>query len=101
MRYGYVRPIATRFLLTLQSLDTAGQEEYRVLQDQYILRGEGFMILYSITSHQSFELVTNIYQKINLVKEDDDHFPVVSRNSSSQSQAILQLIGSLLGCCWI
>eukprot|EP01126_Amoeba_proteus_P050255 TRINITY_DN5923_c0_g1_i5.p1 TRINITY_DN5923_c0_g1~~TRINITY_DN5923_c0_g1_i5.p1 ORF type:complete len:112 (-),score=14.39 TRINITY_DN5923_c0_g1_i5:742-1077(-) len=58
-------------------LDTAGQEEYRVLQDQYIHRGEGFIILYSITSKASFELVTKFQQKIYMVKDEDQYYPMV------------------------
>jgi len=58
-------------------LDTAGQEEYRVLQDQYIHRGEGFLIIYSVTSRASFELVTKFQQKIFMVKDEDEYFPMV------------------------
>jgi len=58
-------------------LDTAGQEEYRVLQDQYIHRGEGFMILYSITSKHSFDLVSKFHHKIHVVKDEEEYFPMV------------------------
>jgi len=61
----------------LDILDTAGQEEYRVLQDQYIHRGEGFVILYSITSRVSFDLVPKYQQKIFMVKDEDDYYPMV------------------------
>jgi GTPase KRas protein len=57
-------------------LDTAGQEEYRVLQDQYIHRGEGFLIIYSISSRASFELVTKFQQKIFMVKDEDKYYPM-------------------------
>jgi len=58
-------------------LDTAGQEEYRVLQDQYIHRGEGFVVMYSVTSRASFELVTKFQQKIFMVKDEENYFPMV------------------------
>jgi len=58
-------------------LDTAGQEEYRVLQDQYIHRGEGFVVMYSVTSRASFELVTKFQQKIFMVKDEEEYFPMV------------------------
>jgi len=58
-------------------LDTAGQEEYRVLQDQYIHRGEGFVVMYSITSRASFELVTKFQQKIFMVKDEEEYYPMV------------------------
>ena len=36
-----------RFLLEI--LDTAGEEEYAAMRDQYIRHGEGFLVVYSIT----------------------------------------------------
>ncbi|EFC48819.1 ras family small GTPase [Naegleria gruberi] len=39
----------------LDILDTAGQEEFHTLRDQYIRQGEGYIIVYSITNRSSFE----------------------------------------------
>merc|ERR1712048_925904 len=39
----------------LDILDTAGQEEYAALQDQWIREGDGFLIVYSITASNSLE----------------------------------------------
>ena len=39
----------------LDVLDTAGQEEYSAMREQYMRTGEGFLLIYSITSRQSFE----------------------------------------------
>ncbi|MCJ1291208.1 Ras GTPase [Xylographa carneopallida] len=39
----------------LDVLDTAGQEEYSAMREQYMRTGEGFLLVYSITSRQSFE----------------------------------------------
>jgi GTPase KRas protein len=60
----------------LEILDTAGQEEYIALRDQYIYRGEGFMLVYSITSRASFEELDSLYQSILNVK-DTESWPVV------------------------
>ena len=38
-------------------LDTAGQEEYSCMRDQYMRTARGFIIVYSITSRSSFESV--------------------------------------------
>ncbi|EKE40072.1 hypothetical protein ENUP19_0353G0034 [Entamoeba nuttalli] len=38
----------------LEILDTAGQEEYNSLRDQYVKLGDGFIIVYSIIEQQSF-----------------------------------------------
>ena len=39
----------------LDVLDTAGQEEYSAMREQYMRTGEGFLLVYSITSRQSFD----------------------------------------------
>lgn len=49
-----------------------------MLQDQYIHRGEGFLIIYSINSRASYELVTKFQQKIFMVKDEDTHYPMVT-----------------------
>jgi len=60
----------------LDILDTAGQEEYSAMRDQYIRSGQGFIIVYSITSKASFENLANFHDQILRVK-DEDSFPVV------------------------
>lgn len=58
-------------------LDTAGQEEYSAMQDQYMRSGEGFMLVYSITSRQSFDNLDTIYQKLCRVKDTEDKIPML------------------------
>jgi len=58
----------------LDILDTAGQEEYSAMRDQYIRSGQGFVIVYSITSKPSFESLSNFHDQILRVK-DEDSFP--------------------------
>ncbi|KMU80012.1 GTPase HRas [Coccidioides immitis RMSCC 3703] len=53
----------------LEVLDTAGQEEYTSLRDQWIRDGEGFVLVYSITSRSSFTSIQKFYNQIQLVKE--------------------------------
>jgi len=60
----------------LDVLDTAGQEEYGAMREQYMRTGEGFLLVYSITSRNSFEEVSTFHQQILRVK-DKDSFPVV------------------------
>jgi GTPase KRas protein len=60
----------------LDVLDTAGQEEYGAMREQYMRTGEGFLLVYSITSRSSFEEVSTFHQQILRVK-DKDMFPVV------------------------
>jgi len=60
----------------LDVLDTAGQEEYSAMREQYMRTGEGFLLVYDITSRQSFEEITTFQQQILRVK-DKDYFPMV------------------------
>lgn len=60
----------------LDVLDTAGQEEYSAMREQYMRTGEGFLLVYSINSRQSFEEITVFQQQILRVK-DKDYFPMV------------------------
>jgi len=60
----------------LSIIDTAGQEEYRSMRDQYMRSGQGFLVVYSITSKVSFTEVANLKNQIIRVKEVDSA-PVV------------------------
>lgn len=60
----------------LDVLDTAGQEEYSAMREQYMRTGEGFLLVYSITSKQSFEEIVTFQQQILRVK-DKDYFPII------------------------
>lgn len=50
------------------ALDTAGQEEYTALRDQWIREGQGFLLVYSVTSRSSFEQVGRFRARIGRVK---------------------------------
>lgn len=60
----------------LDVLDTAGQEEYSAMREQYMRTGEGFLLVYSVTSRSSFEELATFYQQILRVK-DSDFVPVL------------------------
>ena len=53
----------------LEVLDTAGQEEYTALRDQWIRDGEGFVLVYSITSRNSFQRIQKFHHQVQRVKE--------------------------------
>lgn len=59
----------------LDILDTAGQEEYSAMREQYMRTGEGFLLVYSVTSRTSFDELMTYYQQILRVK-DADYVPV-------------------------
>ncbi|KAJ1963616.1 RAS1 protein [Dipsacomyces acuminosporus] len=60
----------------LDVLDTAGQEEYSAMREQYMRTGEGFLLVYSITSRNSYEEMPTFQQQILRVK-DRDYFPMI------------------------
>jgi len=52
----------------LDILDTAGQDEYSALREQYMKTGQGFILVYSITSPTSFEAATKFRDQILKMK---------------------------------
>ena len=55
----------------LDVLDTAGQEEYSAMREQYMRSGEGFILVYAINYRPSFEEIQTFYQQILRVKDCD------------------------------
>ncbi|XP_049850888.1 ras-like protein rasG [Schistocerca gregaria] len=60
----------------LDILDTAGQEEYSAMRDQYMRTGQGFILTYAITSRASFDEISVFREQICRVK-DVDNVPIV------------------------
>eukprot|EP01102_Stenamoeba_stenopodia_P003626 TRINITY_DN137_c0_g1_i1.p1 TRINITY_DN137_c0_g1~~TRINITY_DN137_c0_g1_i1.p1 ORF type:complete len:195 (-),score=59.63 TRINITY_DN137_c0_g1_i1:193-777(-) len=60
----------------LDILDTAGQEEYSAMRDQYMRTGQGFLTVYAITSRSSFDEISSFREQILRVK-DADKVPMV------------------------
>lgn len=56
----------------LDILDTAGQEEYSAMRDQYMRTGEGFLCVFAIDNMKSFEDVESYRGQIRRVKDADD-----------------------------
>lgn len=55
----------------LDVLDTAGQEEFSAMREQYMRKGDGFLLVYSVTDKQSYENVMFFYTQILRVKDKD------------------------------
>lgn len=45
-------------------VDTAGQDEYSIFPAQYSMDIHGYVLVYSITSSKSFEVIQVIYDKL-------------------------------------
>ncbi|ESN90784.1 hypothetical protein HELRODRAFT_90797 [Helobdella robusta] len=60
----------------LDILDTAGQEEYSAMRDQYMRTGEGFLCIFAVNNCKSFEDINQYREQIKRVK-DADEVPMV------------------------
>uniref|UniRef100_A0A6M2DFR8 Putative rab subfamily protein of small gtpase n=1 Tax=Xenopsylla cheopis TaxID=163159 RepID=A0A6M2DFR8_XENCH len=60
----------------LDILDTAGQEEFSAMREQYMRSGEGFLLVYAVTDRASFDEMYKFHRQILRVK-DRDEFPML------------------------
>ncbi|OWB80937.1 hypothetical protein B5S32_g5267 [[Candida] boidinii] len=60
--------------VSLDILDTAGQEEYSSMRDLYMKTGEGFLLVFSLTDRNTFEEISNFYNQIMRVKGETISF---------------------------
>jgi GTPase KRas protein len=74
----------------LEVLDTAGQEEYTALRDQWIRDGEGFVLVYSISSRSSFTRIPRFHGQILRVKESS----ATGGNYSANNNVPIMLVGN-------
>merc|ERR1712242_597859 len=56
----------------LDILDTAGQEEFSSMQDQWMREGQAFLVVYSITSRATFDEAIIMREKILRCKEEEE-----------------------------
>lgn len=63
-------------MYVLDILDTAGQEEYSAMRDQYFRTGHGFVVVFSVVDRSSFESMPKYKKQILRVK-DTTSYPMV------------------------
>jgi GTPase KRas protein len=81
----------------LEVLDTAGQEEYTALRDQWIRDGEGFVLVYSISSRSSFGRIKRFHHQIQRVKESvasSPSYPGALSVAASNMPVPVMLVGN-------
>lgn len=66
----------------LEILDTAGTEQFASMRDLYIKNGQGFIIVFSLTSRQSFQDIKLIREQILRVKGTNRVPIVLAANKS-------------------
>ncbi|KAF1744571.1 hypothetical protein MXB_2783 [Myxobolus squamalis] len=59
-------------VIEMSILDTAGQEDYEFVRDNFIRSSSGFFCTYSIVDEQSFEALDDILDKIFQIKNRDE-----------------------------
>jgi Ras-related protein Rap-1B len=60
----------------LDSLDTAGTEQFLAMRELYMRQGQGFLLVFSITSMSSLQELAELREQIIRVK-DDENIPLV------------------------
>ena len=86
----------------LDVLDTAGQEEYSAMREQYMRSGEGFICVYAVNSMSSYEEIQTFHQQILRVK-DCDNIPItlVANKCDLESEREVSMIeGKKLAKSW-
>ncbi|XP_019874918.1 ras-like protein 1 [Aethina tumida] len=74
----------------LDILDTAGQEEYSAMRDQYMRTGEGFLLVFAVNSAKSFEDIGTYREQIKRVK-DAEEVPMVLVGNKCDLTALVDM----------
>lgn len=59
----------------VEMLDTAGQQEFRCMLEEWMRNGQAFLLVYSIIERQTFDDVLQLREKI-LLSKDEENFPM-------------------------
>lgn len=82
----------------LDVLDTAGQEEFSAMREQYMRTGDGFVLVFAVTDRSSYDEVIRLHKQILRVK-DRDEFPMIllaNKVDLQQQRLVSQLEGENL-----
>jgi len=91
----------------LDIFDTAGQENFAAVRDQYMKQAEGFACIYSITDQGTFDDAIALHARVLRIKEEDDvPFVLVGNKCDLESDRVIsyekgESLGKDLGCCFL
>ncbi|KAL4920865.1 ras family-domain-containing protein [Aspergillus aurantiobrunneus] len=66
----------------LEILDTAGTEQFTAMRELYMKQGQGFLLVFSITSMSSLNELAELREQITRIKDDEDVPIVIVGNKS-------------------
>jgi len=72
---------------SIDILDTAGQEDYSAIRDNYYRSGEGFICAFSITDMESFDATTEFREQILRVKSTESNIPIMLVGNKADLEA--------------
>lgn len=75
----------------LDILDTAGQEEFSSTRDVYMRSGDGFFIVYSINSRESFNEASAIYGLVQNLAQSENTAAVSEKGVSNLVSLLFSL----------
>ncbi|KAK7025931.1 hypothetical protein VNI00_015846 [Paramarasmius palmivorus] len=83
-------------MCAVEIIDTAGQEEFATLRDQWIREAEAFVIVYSVTSENSFRGVEKFWQAIHRVKKSPPFILVGNKMDQTLQREVKESEGASL-----
>lgn len=72
----------------LDILDTAGQDDYSALRDQYMRTGEGYLCVFAVNNIKSFDKISEIKDHIKRVKDADMPMVLVGNKTDLSAKCI-------------
>lgn len=84
---------------SIEILDTAGQEEYSAMRDQYMRSVEGFMFVYDITKYTSYIYLREMIEKMKYMNETNKKLCMVicgNKSDLSIKRAVSYQEGKML-----
>ena len=82
--------------VTLEILDTAGQEEFRAFRDASLRQGDGYLLVYSIDDRTSFEEVLKTFTYVTRGNEGRQYKVMVIGNKSVSAVVTVSLYTMLM-----
>ncbi|THH29610.1 hypothetical protein EUX98_g4587 [Antrodiella citrinella] len=64
-------------VIILECLDIGGQEDYTILHERASRTGDGFFLVYSVTSRASLQSIVDFHQLIQVHGKDPKNIPVI------------------------